>query len=132
MKGQGRVHPVRAAIRQALDNPALVVQTRAESREQVVNQFRLFLNILYALLSVSVLIGALGVVNTMTMAVLERTREIALLRAIGLDRRQAATLLRLESMIISLLVAVAGTPGRHGALTADVHRSGGLARSTRP
>ena len=104
----GRIRPVKAAIRHALDNPALVVQTRAERREQIVNSFRLFLNVLYALLSVSVLIGALGVVNTMTMAVLERTREIALLRAIGLGRRQVATILRLESMIIALLGAVIG------------------------
>jgi putative ABC transport system permease protein len=55
-----------------------------------------------------VLIGALSVVNTMTMSTLERVREIGLLRAVGLGRRQVGTILRLESVIITVLGAVAG------------------------
>ncbi|ONI83067.1 hypothetical protein ALI144C_18730 [Actinosynnema sp. ALI-1.44] len=99
---------VRAGIQQALDNPTLVVQTRAEYIESVGTQLDLVLNILYALLSISVLIGALSVVNTMTISTLERTREIGLLRAVGLGRRQVGTILRLESVIIAVLGAVAG------------------------
>ncbi|ALG10811.1 ABC transporter permease [Kibdelosporangium phytohabitans] len=99
---------VRAEIRKALDNPTLVVQTRAEYIESVGAQLDLVLNILYALLSISVLIGALSVVNTMTMSTLERIREIGLLRAVGLGRRQVGTILRLESVIIAVLGAGAG------------------------
>ncbi len=63
---------------------------------------------MYGMLSVTVLIGALGVVNTMGMAVSERVREIGLLRALGLDRRSLASVLRLESVAIALLGAVMG------------------------
>ncbi|WP_370949388.1 ABC transporter permease [Amycolatopsis sp. cg5] len=96
------------AIQQALANPTLVVQTKAEVAESAGSKAAVFLNILYALLSVSVLIGALGVVNTMTMSTLERVREIGLLRAVGLGRKQVGSVLRLESVIIAMLGAVIG------------------------
>ncbi|MEU4893006.1 ABC transporter permease [Streptomyces sp. NPDC044780] len=54
------------------------------------------------------MIGALGVVNTMGMAVFERVREFGVLRAIGLDRRGVAAVLRLESVTISLLGSALG------------------------
>nr|WP_042180323.1 ABC transporter permease [Kibdelosporangium sp. MJ126-NF4]CEL14329.1 putative ABC transporter integral membrane protein [Kibdelosporangium sp. MJ126-NF4]CTQ88696.1 putative ABC transporter integral membrane protein [Kibdelosporangium sp. MJ126-NF4] len=106
VKGTGDT--LRADIQRALDNPTLVVQTRAEYIASVGAKLDLFLNILYALLSISVLIGALSVVNTMTMSTLERIREIGLLRAVGLGRRQVGTILRLESVIIAVLGALAG------------------------
>ncbi|WP_370949384.1 ABC transporter permease [Amycolatopsis sp. cg5] len=98
----------RAAIRQALANPSLLIQTKAEVVDEMGSRSTLFLNILYALLSVSVLIGALGVVNTMTMATFERMREIGLLRAVGLSRKQVGSVLRLESVIIAMMGAVIG------------------------
>lgn len=103
-----RVAALREDIERTLDNPTLVVQTRDEYREAAGAQFDIFLNVLYALLSVSVLIGALAVVNTMTMSTMERTREIGLLRAIGLARNQVRSVLLLESVVIALLGAVIG------------------------
>jgi putative ABC transport system permease protein len=103
-----RVTTLQQDIKRTLDNPTLVVQTRDEYREAAGAQFDIFLNILYALLSVSVLIGALSVVNTMTMSTMERTREIGLLRAVGLARTQVRSILLLESVVIALLGAVIG------------------------
>ncbi|MEV0276438.1 ABC transporter permease [Streptomyces sp. NPDC050610] len=104
----GRTAALRDTIRRTLDNPALLIQDRADAREAAAERMAPFLNIMYALLSVTVLIGALGVVNTMGMAVSERVREIGLLRALGLDRRSLASVLRLESVAIALLGAVMG------------------------
>ncbi|GAA1680703.1 ABC transporter permease [Streptomyces yatensis] len=108
-----RTAALREEIRRTLDNPALLVQDRADARAAATARTAPFLNIMYAMLSVTVLIGALGVVNTMGMAVFERVREIGLLRAIGLDRAGVGSVLRLESVTISLfgsaLGVVAGT-----------------------
>ncbi|MEV0260098.1 FtsX-like permease family protein [Streptomyces sp. NPDC050617] len=104
----GRTAALRDTIRRTLDNPALLVQDRADVRRAAAAQMAPILNIMYGMLSVTVLIGALGVVNTMGMAVSERVREIGLLRALGLDRRGLASVLRLESVAIALLGAVMG------------------------
>lgn len=104
----GRTDALRKQIRQALDNPALLVQDRADVRAATAAATAPFLTITYALLSVTVLIGALGVVNTMGMAVFERVREIGLLRALGMDRRSVGAVLQIESVLISLLGSVLG------------------------
>jgi putative ABC transport system permease protein len=64
--------------------------------------------LIYALLGLAVVIAVLGIVNTLALSVIERTREVGLLRAVGLSRRQLRTMVRLESMVISLLGAVLG------------------------
>ena len=61
-----------------------------------------------ALLGLSVIIAVLGIVNTLALSVIERTREIGLLRAIGMDRRQLRSMIRLESVAISVYGAVFG------------------------
>jgi putative ABC transport system permease protein len=104
----GRTEALQREIRRALDNPALLVRDRAGARAAATADSAPFLNIMYAMLSVTVLIGALGVVNTMGMAVFERVREIGMLRAIGLDRRGIASVLRIESVAISLLGSALG------------------------
>jgi putative ABC transport system permease protein len=104
----GHVAALKERIRHALDNPVLRIEDRDGARAAASASSALFLNIVYAMLSVSVLIGALGVVNTMGMAVSERVREIGLLRALGLDRRHLASVLRLESMTIALLGSALG------------------------
>ncbi|MGW7516204.1 ABC transporter permease [Streptomyces sp. NPDC054796] len=99
----GQAGTVKEDIREALDNPVLLVQDRADAGEEAARPFAPLLDIMYAMLSVAVLIGALGVVNTMSMAVFERVREIGVLRALGLDRRQVGSVLRIESVVVSLL-----------------------------
>jgi putative ABC transport system permease protein len=66
------------------------------------------LYIIYALLGLAVIIAVLGIINTLALSVIERTREIGLLRAVGLSRRQLRAMLRLESVVIALLGAVLG------------------------
>src|SRR3954471_6321371 len=64
--------------------------------------------IIYVLLVFAVLIAILGIVNTLALSVIERTREIGLLRAIGVSRRQLRLMIRLESVVIAVLGAVLG------------------------
>ena len=66
------------------------------------------LTIIYALLGLAVVIAVLGIVNTLALSVIERTREIGLLRAVGLSRRQLRAMVRLESVAIALLGALLG------------------------
>ena len=90
------------------DNPLLTVQTTQDLKDQVGGFINQLLYVVYALLVLSIVIAVLGVVNTMAMAVLERTREIGLLRAIGFTRRQSRRMIRRESVLIALLGAVLG------------------------
>jgi putative ABC transport system permease protein len=68
----------------------------------------LVLNILYGMLALAVVVAVLGVINTLAMSVHERTQEIGLLRAIGLDRSGVKQMIRLEALVISLLGGVLG------------------------
>ncbi|RAJ70022.1 putative ABC transport system permease protein [Streptomyces sp. Amel2xB2] len=104
----GRIGALREAIRTTLDNPALLVHDRAAAEAEAVRPVKPLLNLLYALLSVTVLIGVLGVVNTLGMAVAERVREIGLLRAVGLDRKGVRSVFRLEAVLIALLGSALG------------------------
>jgi len=66
------------------------------------------LNVLYVLLALSILVSFFGIVNTLVLTVFERTREIGMLRAIGMTRRQIRRMIRHESVITSLIGAVIG------------------------
>ena len=66
------------------------------------------LNILYVLLALSVLVSLFGIVNTLVLTVFERTREIGMLRAIGMTRRQTRRMIRHESVITALIGAAIG------------------------
>ena len=66
------------------------------------------LNFILALLALAVVIGMLGVTNTMALSVFERTREIGLLRAVGLDRRTTRWMVRSEASIVSVFGALMG------------------------
>ncbi len=77
----------------------------AEQKEQV-NQF---LYLIYGLLGLAVIIAILGVINTLSLSVIERTREVGLLRAVGVTRRQLRTMIRLESVVVAVLGGVLGT-----------------------
>ena len=66
------------------------------------------LNILYVLLALSILVSLFGIVNTLVLTVFERTREIGMLRAIGMTRRQMRRMIRHESVITALIGAAIG------------------------
>jgi putative ABC transport system permease protein len=88
--------------------PVVTLKDQAEFKAQLrggTDQLMLLLN---ALLGLSVLIAALGIVNTLALAVIERTREIGLLRAIGMSRRQLRKMIVLEAVVMSLFGALLG------------------------
>ncbi len=88
--------------------PDVQVQTRAQFEQSQVASVNQLLGLVYALLALAVLIALIGIVNTLMLSVFERTREIGLLRAVGMQRRQVRTMIRAESVIISVFGAVAG------------------------
>jgi putative ABC transport system permease protein len=77
----------------------------ADEQKEQINQFLYFI---YGLLGLSVVIATLGVVNTLSLSVIERTREIGLLRAVGLARRQLRTMIRLEAVVVGVFGALLG------------------------
>ncbi|MFF5704453.1 ABC transporter permease [Streptomyces sp. NPDC012794] len=89
-------------------NPAMTVATRQDMRNEMGGMINTMLNIMYGLLGMALIISVLGVVNTLAMSVFERTQEIGMLRAIGLDRARVKNMIRLESVVISLFGAVLG------------------------
>ncbi len=99
----------RAALSSALaDYPTAHLLTTDEfthSRASVINQM---LNLIYALLALAVLIALFGIANTLGLSVYERTRELGLLRAVGMARGQVRATVRWESVIIALLGTVLG------------------------
>ncbi|MFF5259604.1 ABC transporter permease [Actinomadura viridis] len=90
------------------DNPAVKVQDQAALKENARQQVDGLVSFLTVLLIMSVIIAAVGVVNTLALSVIERTREIGLLRAIGISRRQLRRMVRLESIVIAVFGAVLG------------------------
>lgn len=99
-----------AAVEAAIgDFPSIQIQDQEAFRVEATGQIGGIVNLLYALLAVSIIIGTLGVIGTLLLSVVERTREIGLLRAIGMNRRQVRRMIRWESVIIALFGGVLGT-----------------------
>ncbi|MFG2223902.1 ABC transporter permease [Streptomyces sp. NPDC048644] len=90
------------------DNPAISVQDKKDVSDGIAQTINLMLNMLYGLLAMAVIVAVLGVVNTLAMSVFERSQEIGMLRAIGLDRSGIKRMVRLESLVISLFGGVLG------------------------
>ncbi|MGW7486384.1 ABC transporter permease [Streptomyces sp. NPDC054786] len=105
----GRAAGLERKIRAALgDSPLLRVRSQEQLIEENNGSITTVLNMMYGLLGMAVIIAVLGVVNTLAMSVFERTREIGMLRAVGLDRSGVKRMVRLESVVISLFGAVLG------------------------
>lgn len=99
-----------AGVTHALgDNPALSVLDEAGIRAEDSSGIGDQLNVFYALLSMALVIAALGIANTLAMSVLERRKEIGTLRAIGLDRVGVTRMIRVEALLVGALGAVVGT-----------------------
>jgi ABC-type antimicrobial peptide transport system permease subunit len=84
------------------------VQTRDEFKSNFEKPINSLLNLLFALLALSVIVSIVGIVNTLVLTVFERTREIGMLRAVGMTRRQVRTMVRYESIATSLMGAALG------------------------
>ncbi|OIJ87397.1 ABC transporter permease [Streptomyces colonosanans] len=105
----GATSSVKNTLEKALgDNPAIQVQDKKDISNSVGQVFTMMLNMLYGLLAMAVIVAVLGVINTLAMSVFERSQEIGMLRAIGLDRRGIKRMVRLESLVISLFGGVLG------------------------
>ncbi|HXD71293.1 MAG TPA: FtsX-like permease family protein [Gaiellales bacterium] len=106
---------VTAANTHALDRvtarfPDARVQSETEFLSSQEGAIQSQLNLLYILLAISVIVSLFGIVNTLVLTVFERTREIGMLRAIGMSRRQTRRMIRHEAVITCLLGALLGIP----------------------
>jgi putative ABC transport system permease protein len=90
--------------------PDAKLQTKSQFTKNQLQGLTLLLNLLYVLLSLSILISLFGIVNTLVLTVFERTRELGMLRAVGMTRRQVRRMIRHESVITALLGAAFGIP----------------------
>jgi putative ABC transport system permease protein len=98
-----------AALKKSLDPyPQYQVRDQTDYKQELKDQIGQLLNMVYGLLALAIVVAVLGVVNTLALSVVERTREIGLLRAIGLSRRQLRRMIRLESVVIALFGALLG------------------------
>ncbi|MEU0524363.1 ABC transporter permease [Streptomyces niveus] len=105
----GKEKEAYAALKDSLAAyPQYKVQDQTDFKQDLKDQIGQLLNIVYGLLGLAIIVAVLGVVNTLALSVVERTREIGLLRAIGLSRRQLRRMIRLESVVIALFGAMLG------------------------
>jgi len=88
--------------------PAAKVETREEFKSSRTEPISEALKILYALLGLSIIVSLFGVINTLVLSVFERTRELGMLRAIGMTRRQVRRMIRHESVVTALIGATLG------------------------
>ena len=88
--------------------------TQLETREEWISRedadFNEFISFLYVMLTLAVFVSIFGMINTLVLSVYERTREIGMLRAIGMTRRQVRRMIRQESIITALIGAAVGLP----------------------
>ena len=85
------------------DWPNAELQDQAQFKETITSEINSLLNLIYGLLALAVIIALIGIANTLALSVHERTRELGLLRAVGMTRRQVRTLVRWESVMIAVL-----------------------------
>jgi putative ABC transport system permease protein len=105
----GQTDANRAALEQRLqDFPNAKVATRDEFVDNQISGLSSILNVLYVLLALSVVVSLFGIVNTLVLTVFERTREIGMLRAVGMTRRQVRRMIRHESVITAAIGGVLG------------------------
>jgi putative ABC transport system permease protein len=98
-----------AALKKSMEPyPQYQVRDQTDYKQELKDQIGQLLNMVYGLLALAIVVAILGVVNTLALSVVERTREIGLMRAIGLSRRQLRRMIRLESVVIALFGALLG------------------------
>jgi putative ABC transport system permease protein len=120
---------LRAGLNKAVNDYYVVdVRNRTEFRGMVASQIDGLIALLYGLLGLAIVIAVLGIINTQALSVIERRREIGMLRAVGMQRPQVRRTVYLESLLIALFGAVLGvTVGLgFGSLFAHALRGQGL------
>jgi len=90
------------------DFPTADVLDKAEFKESKASNIDLILNLIYALLALAIIIALMGITNTLALSIFERTRELGVLRALGMTRGQLKTTVRFEAIIISLFGTILG------------------------
>jgi putative ABC transport system permease protein len=88
--------------------PTAEVVNQQELKELYEGQVNQLLRLIYALLALAILISLFGIANTLALSIHERTRELGMLRAIGMSRRQVRTMIRYEAVITALIGAILG------------------------
>jgi putative ABC transport system permease protein len=88
--------------------PTAEVMNQQELKQNQENQINPLLGLVYALLSLAIIVSLFGIANTLALSIHERTRELGMLRAVGMSRRQVRRLIRYESVITALIGAVLG------------------------
>jgi len=106
-KGQS-VKDAQAFVKHIAGQYGLKIQNQTQFKRDVSNQLNQFVNLIFVLLAFSVLIATIGVINTLTLSVVERTRELGLLRAIGMSMPQTRRMIRWEALIIAVFGGVLG------------------------
>ncbi len=117
------------------DFPAAEFQTKQKFVEGQIGQFQQFLSVVYALLALAILIAILGIANTLRLSVLERTREVGLLRAVGMSRAQLKSSIRWEAIAVATFGAVVGVilgTGFGSALVRVLAKDNGILKLTVP
>jgi len=99
----------RAAIARAVaDHPTVEIASAGELRRQATAAIDPALRLFYSLLGLAVVVGLAGVVNTLVLSIQERARELGLLRAVGMDRRQVRSMVAWEAVIVAAIGSVVG------------------------
>jgi len=105
----GETDANKAALEQQLNAfPDAKVQTKEEFINNQISGLNAILNVLFVLLALSVIVSLFGIVNTLILTVFERTRELGMLRAVGMTRRQVRRMIRAEAVITALMGGVIG------------------------
>ena len=99
----------RAAIDSVLEAwPNGELQDQAEFKQSIIAEINQLLNLIYGLLALAVVIALIGIANTLALSVHERTRELGLMRAVGMLRSQVRALVRWESVLIAVFGTALG------------------------
>jgi putative ABC transport system permease protein len=100
----------RRAIEAVLDDyPTAELLTKDEFKGEIAGQINQMLNLVYVLLAMALVIAFFGIANTLALSVYERTRELGLLRAVGMSRRQLRSSVRWEAVLVAMLGTTLGT-----------------------
>lgn len=108
-KDGANLDQVRQGLLKATDEvKTITVSDVSQYVQDRIDQFQEIVGLLYGLLALALVISVLGIVNTLSLSVIERTREIGLLRAVGTTRKQIRRMISLESVLVTVMGSILG------------------------